>query len=63
MGPKSTKQKKNPFYNGETDTQQEGHVEIKAEMGAMQPQAQDAWRHQELEEARNGPPLEPSEGV
>lgn len=61
MGPKSTTQKKNPFCNGETDTQREGHVETEAETGATQPQAQDASRRQELEEARNDPPLEPSE--
>lgn len=47
-----------------TDTQRRGHVKIEAEIGAMQPQAEECLgTFQKLEEARKISPLEASEGV
>ena len=46
------------------DTQRgEGHVKTEEETGVMQPQVKKHLGPPELQEARKGPPLEPSEGV
>lgn len=45
------------------DRVEEGCVKTKAKIGRLQPQARDAWSHQNLEEVRKDCLLEPEEGV
>ena len=60
MGPKPNETEKN---RGLTVLQGRRLCEMKAEVGAMPPQAKDGKSHQGLEEARKDPPLETLEGV
>lgn len=41
----------------------EGHMQMEAEGGGMQPWPRNSQSHQKLEEATKGPPLESSEGA
>lgn len=41
----------------------EGHVQVGAETGVLQPQLSNVWSPQKLEEARDNSPLEPAEGA
>lgn len=46
-----------------TERREERDVKTEAEIRVVQLSAKEAWSHQKLEEAREDPPLEPSEGA